>query len=55
MYKKIINELTKDVTAIMRINADGTCTSFLLDPANTDYQKYLEWLSEGNEPDEEVK
>lgn len=29
-----------------------------LDPANTDYQKYLEWLAEGNEPlpaDEEVK
>jgi hypothetical protein len=21
-----------------------------LDPANTDYQKYLEWLAEGNEP-----
>jgi len=21
-----------------------------LDPANSDYQKYLEWLAEGNEP-----
>ena len=21
-----------------------------MDPANTDYQKYLEWLAEGNEP-----
>ena len=21
-----------------------------VDPANTDYQKYLEWLAEGNEP-----
>jgi hypothetical protein len=29
-----------------------------MDEANTDYQKYLEWLSEGNEPlpaDEELK
>jgi len=21
-----------------------------MDPANTDYQEYLEWLAEGNEP-----
>ena len=21
------------------------------DPANTDYQEYLEWLAEGNEPE----
>jgi hypothetical protein len=24
--------------------------SFIFDPANTDYQEYLEWLAEGNEP-----
>jgi hypothetical protein len=51
MYKTIINELTKDVIAIMRINANGTCTSFLLDPANTDYAAYLEWVEAGNTPD----
>jgi len=25
--------------------------SFIFDPANRDYQEYLEWLAEGNEPE----
>ena len=36
--------------SIIRQNADGTVSSFLADPANTDYAEYLKWVAEGNEP-----
>ena len=35
------------VTSIIRLN-DGAVIPF--DPANTDYQAYLKWVSEGNTP-----
>jgi hypothetical protein len=37
-------------TGILKTNEDGSFTSFSENPDNTDYQQYLEWVAEGNEP-----
>ena len=49
MYKQIKIWKTEEISNefIMRI-LDGACIPF--DPANTDYQAYLKWVSEGNTP-----
>ena len=47
MYKLIKNNITNKVTSVQRL-LDSAFIPF--DPANTDYQAYLKWLDEGNEP-----
>lgn len=47
MYKLIKNNYGGDSIAVYRL-ADNSSIPF--DPANTDYQAYLKWLDEGNEP-----
>lgn len=48
MYKETTLQFGQTQSnSVLRI-ADKACIPF--DPANTDYQKYLEWLAEGNEP-----
>lgn len=48
MYKLYKTSLGQD--GVLRINTDGSVTSFLCELDNTDYQQYLAWLAEGNTP-----
>ena len=46
MYKLYKNGFG-DTNAVVRLS-DNACIPF--DEANTDYQAYLKWVSEGNQP-----
>jgi hypothetical protein len=48
MYKLSVKNIDGRQTSIIRL-LDGAAIPF--DPANTDYQAYLNWLEEGNTPE----
>ena len=39
------------VDAVMKTANDGSQISIPFDPMNTDYQEYLKWVAEGNQPE----
>jgi hypothetical protein len=49
MYK-LLNANTEYQTLIIE-NSNGSVTSIPFDPANSDYQAYLKWVSEGGVPE----
>ncbi len=52
MYKLYKTDLSlAEPNAAMTIGVESQ-VSFIFDPANTDYQAYLKWVSEGNTPEQ---
>ena len=49
MYKLEKPDLADNTVKVVKRLTDNFFISF--DPANTDYQAYLEWLAEGNTPE----
>jgi hypothetical protein len=49
MYQIINDNLTGQISQCIKRLSDNAFIPF--DPANTDYQVYLEWLAEGNTPE----
>ena len=49
--KLVFNHNIKEVDAVIFTNDNGQSFGIPFDPANTDYQKYLAWVAEGNTPE----
>jgi hypothetical protein len=46
MYKLMKDPMTGEINSVLK----DSCMSIPFAPDNTDYQAYLKWLDEGNEP-----
>ena len=44
-------EIVKEADKILCVLANERRTAIPIDPSNADYQAFLEWVAEGNEPE----
>jgi hypothetical protein len=49
IYKLINDSISKQPSAVMHFNEDGTISSFVFDPDNTDYQTFKKEVLAGAE------
>jgi hypothetical protein len=49
-YKLYNSVITGQLVSIIKNPDDAIRVSIPINPDNTDYQEYLEWLAEGNTP-----
>jgi len=50
IYKLAKDLISGQTRSVNKIDDDGQVYGIPFDPANTDYQAYLKWVSEGNTP-----
>lgn len=50
IYKLYIRKPNIVADAAYKMNEDGSITSFIFNSDNLDYQEYLNWVAEGNQP-----
>lgn len=49
MYKKLNNPITGEIAPLIKRVSDGA--TIPMDEQNVDYQEYLKWISDGNQPE----
>ena len=50
MKYTLFNDIDGKVAGACLNKEDGSAIAFTFSPENTDYQAYLEWISQGNTP-----
>lgn len=51
MKYQLFRNAQGEVKSVLRTDDDGMVWGIPFDLANTDYQAYLKWLDEGNQPE----